>query len=192
MKDFGKVILAFFCSLFPTFLILKLIQQLITVGPWLSILLILGSIYFFSFIFLFKVFKITEDLTQTEAMAITQKFVGFLNSGVVRPRDLVIKADEFLDEEFNSYYADRSINPAQSKAIIRLATYIYQKNKDPLFELPINPYEEFEKVFLPDRTKPNLELMKVEKGMRKEQIASDLEKLLKSQGIKIVEGKKKE
>ena len=43
-----------------------------------------------------------------------------------------------------------------------------------------------------DSTKPNVELMKVEKGMSKEQIKSNLEKLLKSQGIKIVEDKKKE
>ena len=49
--------------------------------------------------------------------------------------------------------------------------YIFKKQKDP--------------------TKPNVELMKVEKGMSKEQIKSNLEKLLKSQGIKIVEDKKR-
>ena len=40
--------------------------------------------------------------------------------------------------------------------------------------------------------KPNQRLMKIEKGMSAEKIASDLEELLRSQGIKIVEDKKKE
>ena len=188
MIQFAKVIFALFCGV----VLSSFILELTVAGPFLEPFIVLGSIFLCFHLFVSNIFKKHTDLSQTEAMAITQKFVGFLNSGVVTPKDLVIKADEILDEEFNSYYADRSINPAQSKAIVRLATYIHLKDKDPLFEISINPYEEFKKVFLPDRTKPNLELMKVEKGMSKEQIASDLEKLLKSQGIKIVEDKKKE
>ena len=163
-----KILATIFLSIVPTSLISSIF--LVTIMPEWMVLVSCALIFMFFFKLISKFFEKGEELNQSEAMQFVNKYLEVLNHGVVTAKELVFDADAYIEDEFRRNFPNKSINGDQSKAIIKLSIYLHNKSKGKETKGLETAPDEFNKAF-----KPELKLMKVEKGMSKEQIKSNLE-----------------